>query len=260
MAVLPELAEPTVQSETSADTVEQRAQLAGSIVERVKSNLSSAIFTRAMLVRINDDEGMRTLFDKSMEANGLNSVYRVLLHDLILTLNRLYDTIDAERRVHLNRESLPHLMHLLEDEALRNHFIADARTWPGWDKERNAKLASDRIERARTAYHDLRNGELAPAFTGLKWFRDANLAHSLRGVKSKTLLYGHIGDLLERTSPIVKDLALGVLGQDLRGDGSGEAKRVADAFWDMAALGMKAVKRKEERRLRRLKREWARGR
>ena len=133
-------------------------------------------------------------------------------------------------------------MHLLEQQDIRNQFLAASWFWtPGLAEEKQLQTCTERMKRARENFSDLMKSDLGTStLRGLKWFRDANLAHSLfRRTSKQKLLYGQIGELLDRSSPIMEDLALALRGEAWAGDGSEELKGLATKFWDAAARGVK---------------------
>lgn len=223
-----------------------KARLACVILRRLQRNFHHAQISRAMLARVNDDEQLRDLFKNTYEAHGLNVVYRAILDNLIIVLSRMFDPVFPGRKHGWDRASLPHLLHLLEDCDTRNQFLAAAWHWtPGMIEEKQMRTCEELMTKARCAYDDLSNGVLGKSvLAGLRWYRNANLAHTLfRGTKRQNLIYGEIGELLDQTSPIIQDLVLALRGQAWSGDGSDEAENRAEAFWVVVERGMRSHKR-----------------
>ncbi len=227
------------------ETPSGRARLACVILRKVERNIHHAQMTRAMLECVNDGEELKISFQETYEAHGLNVVYRAILDSLIIILSRMYDPVFPKKKLGLDRASLPHLMHLLEDPDTQNQFLAAAWHWtPGMIEEKQMRTCAERLESALDDYSALSASGLGKSvLSGLKWYRDANLAHSLfRGVRRKPLIYGEIGELLEVTSPIIENLSLAMMGKSWADDGSDEAKQRAEAFWAVVETGMKAKK------------------
>ena len=189
----------------------EKAADAMTIVKALCQNVHEAIALQAMLSGINDDESFRSLFDNTYEGYGLNTLHHALLRQLVVALTRIHDPPGK------HRASLPRLMNLLEDKSLVRCFVELARHWtPQIERlaEINAHRAARSILRASVRYKRLvASDEGKTWLTALKEFRDHHLVHSLFNLsEGDRVQYGYIGDLLERTMPIVEDLQFGIEG------------------------------------------------
>ena len=195
-----------------------------------------------MLSGINDNEPFRSLFNDTYEGHGLNTLHHALLRQLVVALTRIHDPPKK------NRACLPRLMQLLEDKSLVRCFAELARHWtPQIERlaEINAHRAAKAILRARVRYKRLAESDEGKTWlAALKEFRDHYLVHSLFNLsEGDRVKYGYIGDLLERTMPIIEGLQFGIEGvhRDRNEDRAEEQAR-AESFWKVVANGMQLAR------------------
>ena len=216
----------------------EKAADAMTIVKALRQNAHDAIALQAMLSGINDNEPFRSLFNNTYEGHGLNTVYHALLRQLVVALTRIYDPPTK------NRASLPRLMQLLEERPLVGLFVELARRWIiGIDRleKINAYRAAKAILRARRRYKRLVESDEGKTWLRtLKEFRDHHLVHSLFNLnEGDRVQYGYIGDLLDRTMPIIDDLQFGIEGVNRdRNEDRAEEQARAESFWKVVANGM----------------------
>lgn len=228
---------------TSAGIVQRTSlDVARLIQDQIRSNFQEAAINREMLSYINDKADFRDLFRDTHAANGLNVIYHALLHNVVLVLSRIFDPIYVTKNRGMDLASLPHLMHLLQDAALRRE-IADVsrRAVPASHAVKMALSCERSILRAQRMYNEFAVMELArEALAGLRWYRNHHLAHSIfKPRKKDILLYGQIGDLMDAIRPIVITLEGAINKHALEHGWPVAGRHFAHTFWPVVALGMK---------------------
>lgn len=217
----------------SPPPLEDRRTAAIELLSRLSDELLEAQATGALISRLNDRPDVREAFKNTFEANGLNSVFRGLLHLVVINLARICDSYAPKRPNRgQDRASLRRLMALLDDKELLRRFIDDARRWfpHGSRAERDARSAVRAIQRARVRYKRFATFDLGKkALTAIREFRDIHLAHTLVGkAASEALLYRYIDDVLRQTERIMEHLQLGMLGNTMDVPGFTEVRKSED--------------------------------
>lgn len=222
-----------------ANGVDAKLERARTILSRLANDAWRAVEVNETLWGANEDAELWRLVRDAPEFRTFSAVRASLREHLTLVIVRMHDTYQPAREAGAgrkaqkekggNRASLPHLVHILGDDAVVAQLEAEGR---------------ELIAQARTAYEALTKEEPGRSLVEqLRQHRNWYLAHALfdMGDREGRLLFGNINDLLDLTLPVVRDLAFGLGGVQCNFDQVRQVRRGwAGRFWTSFRRGLAA--------------------
>lgn len=208
------------------------------MVERIDSNVVTALWAEAILEAGNKKVGARATF---FGANAYNTIVHGLMISLALSLSRLFDS-GSKRRPPNRRDvaSIPLIVRLLRQKRCQKRLIDEARRWTPQItelEEVQARACETAIGSAIEAYEKLVASVAGRAvIQRLREFRNKHLAHSLiNDVIRAVPTYTDLFTLTDVARDVMEQAKFAIKGhnEDLK-----QAERIilaeGELFWDRA--------------------------